>query len=104
MRTSTSSWSNTVCYALRHLHNHGLRFRDFRVPRENLLQPAQGDGLTIAYHGLNLGRVALCATAAGSMRVMLANMLPWAEFRRTYGAADRLARAGAAADRPAWPR
>ena len=73
--------------ALRHLHNHGLRFRDFRVPRENLLQPAQGDGLTIAYHGLNLGRVALCATAAGSMRVMLANMLPWAQFRRTYGAA-----------------
>jgi len=73
--------------ALRHLHNNGLRFRDFRVPRENLLTPAQGDGLTIAYHGLNLGRVALCATAAGSMRVMLANMLPWAQFRRTYGAA-----------------
>ena len=72
--------------ALRHLNNHGLRFKDFRVPRENLLQPAQGDGLTIAYHGLNLGRVALCATAAGSMRVMLANMLPWARFRRTYGA------------------
>jgi len=73
--------------ALRHLHNHGLRFRDFRVPRENLLEPARGDGLTIAYHGLNLGRVSLCATAAGSMRVMLANMLPWAQFRRTYGAA-----------------
>jgi hypothetical protein len=73
--------------ALRHLNNHGLRFSDFRVPRENLLQPSQGDGLTIAYHGLNLGRVALCATAAGSMRVMLANMLPWAKFRRTYGAA-----------------
>ena len=71
--------------ALRHLNNHGLRFRDFRVPRENLLAPAQGDGLTIAYHGLNLGRVALCATASGSMRVMLANMLPWAQFRRTYG-------------------
>jgi alkylation response protein AidB-like acyl-CoA dehydrogenase len=73
--------------ALRRLHNNGLRFRDFRVPRENLLRPAQGDGLTIAYHGLNLGRVSLCATAAGSMRVMLANMLPWAQFRRTYGAA-----------------
>src|SRR5205085_1652794 len=44
-----------------------------------------GDGLTIAYHGLNLGRLSLCAGAAGSMRVMLANILPWAEFRRTYG-------------------
>lgn len=72
-------------YALRHAYNNGLRFKNFRVPRENLLQPSQGDGLTIAYHGLNLGRLSLCAGAAGSMRVMLANLLPWAEFRRTYG-------------------
>jgi alkylation response protein AidB-like acyl-CoA dehydrogenase len=72
-------------YALRHAHNNGLRFNRLRVPKENLLVPMQGDGLTIAYHGLNLGRVSLCAGAAGSMRVMLANMLPWAEFRRTYG-------------------
>src|SRR5207248_6906244 len=53
--------------------------------RANLLRPSTGDGLTIAYHGLNLGRLSLCATAAGTMRVMLANILPWAEFRRTYG-------------------
>jgi alkylation response protein AidB-like acyl-CoA dehydrogenase len=72
-------------YALRHAYNNGLRFKNFRVPKENLLKPPVGDGLTIAYHGLNLGRVSLCAGAAGSMRVMLANMLPWAEFRRTYG-------------------
>src|SRR5204862_4397241 len=62
-------------------------FRDFRVPRENLLEPVRGDGLTIAYHGLNRGRVALCANAAGTMRIMLASILPWARFRRTYGAA-----------------
>src|SRR5262245_3518941 len=74
-------------YALRHLRNNGLKFNDFRVPRENLLRPGHGDGLTIAYHGLNLGRVSLCAAAAGSMRVMLANLLPWVCFRRTYGAA-----------------
>jgi len=74
-------------YALKHSHNNGLRFNDFRVPAANLLRTSQGDGLTVAYHGLNLGRVALCATAAGSMRVMLANMLPWAKFRTTYGAA-----------------
>ncbi len=73
-------------FALRRLENHGLRFRDFRVPRENLLQPERGDGLTVAYHGLNLGRVALCATASGSIRLMLANLLPWAGFRQTYGA------------------
>ena len=36
-------------------------FDKFRVPRDNLLVPKTGDGLTIAYHGLNLGRLALCA-------------------------------------------
>lgn len=72
-------------YALKHTYNQGIVFKDFRVPATNLLKPTRGDGLTIAYHGLNLGRTALCATAAGSMRIMLAAMLPWAKFRRTYG-------------------
>lgn len=72
-------------HALRRAHNNGLVFRDFPVPAENRLYPASGDGLTIAYHGLNLGRVALCANAAGTMRWMLAEMLPWARFRNTYG-------------------
>ena len=74
-------------YALKHTHNQGIVFRDFRVPAENLLVPSRGDGLTIAYHGLNLGRVALCANASGTMRVLLANMLPWAHYRKTYGEA-----------------
>ncbi|HYV34173.1 MAG TPA: acyl-CoA dehydrogenase family protein [Gemmataceae bacterium] len=74
-------------YALRHGHNNGLRFNRFAVPKANLLVPPMGDGLTIAYHGLNLGRLTLCASAAGTMRVLLANMLPWAAFRRTYGQA-----------------
>ncbi len=73
-------------YPLRRTTNQGLIFRDFRVPAENLLRPPKGDGLTIAYHGLNLGRTAVSASAAGSMRVMLAEMLPWANYRSTYGA------------------
>ncbi len=72
-------------YALKHTYNNGLRFNRLRVPRANLLKPPTGDGLTIAYHGLNLGRLSLCASAAANMRVFLANMLPWAEFRKTYG-------------------
>lgn len=72
-------------YALRHAYNNGLTFKNFKVPKENLLQPKVGDGLTVAYHGLNLGRLALCAGAAGTMRIMLANMLPWASYRKTYG-------------------
>ncbi|HEY9776677.1 MAG TPA: acyl-CoA dehydrogenase family protein [Planktothrix sp.] len=72
-------------HALKHAYNNGLIFKDFAVPKENLLTPPVGDGLTIAYHGLNLGRLALCATATGSMKLMLANMLPWSQFRETYG-------------------
>jgi alkylation response protein AidB-like acyl-CoA dehydrogenase len=72
-------------YALKHAYNHGLIFKNFRVPKANLLVPPTGDGLTIAYHGLNLGRLALCAAAAGTMRVFLANLLPWTAFRKTYG-------------------
>lgn len=72
-------------YALKHTHNQGIIFIGLRVPAENLLSAPKGSGLTIAYHGLNLGRVALCANAAGTMRIMLASMIPWAQFRRTYG-------------------
>jgi acyl-CoA dehydrogenase len=72
-------------YALKHAYNRGLKFNKFRVPCENLLVPKTGDGLTIAYHGLNLGRLALCASAAAAMRIFLANLLPWAAFRKTYG-------------------
>lgn len=74
-------------WALKHCFNRGIRFNKLRVPKENLLVPSVGDGLTIAYHGLNLGRLALCANSAACMRVMLANMLPWAQFRKTYGQA-----------------
>lgn len=73
-------------WALKHTYNQGIVFKNFRVPAENLLTPLRGDGLTIAYHGLNLGRIALCANAAGIMRVMMASMIPWAKFRVTYSA------------------
>ena len=42
-------------WALKHTYNRGIIFRDFRVPAANLLAAPRGDGLTIAYHGLNLG-------------------------------------------------
>lgn len=74
-------------HALKHCHNYGILFDNFRVPAANRLDPGDGDGLTIAYHGLNRGRVALCANAAGAMRIMMADMIPWAQFRKTYGEA-----------------
>ena len=72
-------------WALKHTYNRGIIFNNFRVPKENLLEPQKGNGLTIAYHGLNLGRISLCANAAGTMRLMLASMIPWSNFRVTYG-------------------
>ncbi len=72
-------------WALKHTYNQGIIFKDFRVPKENLLLPGKGNGLTIAYHGLNLGRISLCANAAGTMRLMMASMIPWVHFRETYG-------------------
>lgn len=73
-------------YALKHTYNQGIIFKNLRVPAENLLKPTRGDGLTIAYHGLNLGRISLCANSAGTMRMMMASMIPWAKYRKTYGA------------------
>lgn len=72
-------------YAVKHAHNVGLKFKNFKVPKDNLLKPAIGDGLTIAYHGLNLGRLALCSVSSASMKTMLANLMPWIHFRQTYG-------------------
>ncbi len=78
---------NYGLHALVHTHNNGLKFTNFRVPKENLLAIDHGDGLTIAYHGLNRGRVALCANSAGVMRLLLRSITPrsWGEFRKTYG-------------------
>ena len=72
-------------WALKHTYNRGIIFNNFRVPKANLLEPQKGNGLTIAYHGLNLGRISLCANAAGTMRLMMASMIPWSNFRVTYG-------------------
>lgn len=72
-------------HAVRHIYNYGIVFKDLRVPKANLLVPPVGDGLTVAYHGLNRGRIALCANASGVMRTLLAAMMPWADYRVTYG-------------------
>ena len=72
-------------HALKKLHNNALVFRNHRVPKENLIRLDKGNGLTVAYNGLNLGRVSLCANASGCMKKMLTSMLPWGAYRTTYG-------------------
>ena len=52
------------------------------MPRDNLLVPKTGDGLTIAYHGLNLAGWLRATSAAARVP---RDLLPWISFRRTYG-------------------
>jgi alkylation response protein AidB-like acyl-CoA dehydrogenase len=86
--TPSVQWVDYGLHALRRTINRGVRFADWRVPVKNRLEPpGRGDGLTIAYHGLNRGRVAVCAMAAGQLRTMLGTLVPWIRHRRTYGAA-----------------
>jgi alkylation response protein AidB-like acyl-CoA dehydrogenase len=73
-------------HPLKHTVNQGARFEHFPLPADALLTPPAGkDGLAIVYHGLNRGRSALAALAAGHLRTILAGMLTWARYRRVQG-------------------
>jgi alkylation response protein AidB-like acyl-CoA dehydrogenase len=85
--TDTFNIGHYKIHALARLNNNSLIFTNHRVPKENLIRLNKGDGLTVAYHGLNLGRISLCANASGCMKTMLDSMLPWADYRSTYGKA-----------------
>ncbi len=62
------------------------------MPAANLLKVTAGrrpdDRLSRPESG---ARLALCANAAGTMRLMMASMIPWAKFRTTYGERSRRA-------------
>jgi len=83
--TDTFRIGHYKIHALTRLNNNSLVFTNHRVSKENLIQLDGGDGLTVAYHGLNLGRISLCANASGCMKTMLHSMIPWASYRSTYG-------------------
>ena len=79
----------TVSYDLKapaHIKNVGLVFDQLPVPAANVLHPLQGDGRTIARHALNHGRVAVCAMAAGTLRLIAGSVIPWVQQRETFGA------------------
>ncbi len=73
-------------HPLKHTLNSGMRLRDLPVAADSLLTPPPGkDGRTIVFHGLNRGRAAICALAAGHLRVILAGMIAWAKQRTAHG-------------------
>ncbi|MGI8601613.1 MAG: acyl-CoA dehydrogenase family protein [Verrucomicrobiales bacterium] len=89
---------------LRALYNGVIRFRDVKVPRENILL-GEGKGLRVALSTLNVGRITLPAACAGLSSRCLEISRRWASEREQWGSligfhaaiADKLARMSAQA-------
>lgn len=60
-----------------------LYFQDCKVPVENLLGEA-GKGHIIAFNILNIGRLKLCAAAAGGSKMALSGMIDYAKTREQF--------------------
>jgi len=73
---------NYPIHALRRIHNKGLWFKNFRVPKKYLLP---GNGLSIIFHDLDRGRPAVAAGASARMQRLLKSEMPWVNQRVTFG-------------------
>ena len=74
-------------HPLKHAHNAAIEFTQHEVPASDILQPPEGssDAMRIVWHGLNRGRIALAAQAAGTLRLLVRQARDHALRRRTWG-------------------
>jgi alkylation response protein AidB-like acyl-CoA dehydrogenase len=80
--TETFRIVNYPIRALRRIHNKGLWFKNFRVPKKYLLP---GNGLSAIFHDLDRGRPAVAAGASARMHRLLKSEMPWVDTRITFG-------------------
>jgi acyl-CoA dehydrogenase len=69
---------------LRGSFQHELAFEDCRIPAANRIGP-EGDGLRLAFDGLNLGRLAVAAWATGVAAYALELGVAYARDRHQFG-------------------
>ena len=78
-------------HPLKHAHNNALKFERFPVDSSCVLRPGksldgqESDGMSIVWHGLNRGRVALAAQAAGTISLLLNQAAVFSGKRHTWG-------------------
>ena len=78
-------------HPLKHAHNNALKFERFPVDpscvlrSEKTFDGQESDGMSIVWHGLNRGRVALAAQAAGTISLLLNQAAVFSGKRHTWG-------------------